>query len=100
MLHSYFNAVNVAFLNFPNTFSLFFRSGTSLGGINENEELQTRPMSAMPGMNLEENDGKHYWLKCMFKNPTFCLVCGKIVSVLGSVLTSFKQSKCYNALNL
>ena len=31
------------------------------------------------------NDGKHYWLKCMFKNPTFCLVCGKIVSVLGDV---------------
>jgi len=61
------------------------RSGSSLGGINENEELQTRPMSAMPGMNLEENDGKHYWLKCMFKNPTFCLVCGKIVSVLGDV---------------
>ena len=72
------------------TFLLFFRSGTSLGGINENEELQTRPMSAMPGMNLEENDGKHYWLKCMFKNPTFCLVCGKIVSVLGIVSSSFK----------
>ena len=78
--------INFAFLKM--SFSIFLRSGSSLGGINENEELQTRPMSAMPGMNLEENDGKHYWLKCMFKNPTFCLVCGKIVSVLGNVPSS------------
>ena len=80
----------IAFLNEAPFSCMFFRSGSSLGGINENEELQTRPMSAMPGMNLEENDGKHYWLKCMFKNPTFCLVCGKIVSVLGSVPNSME----------
>ena len=54
------------------------------------------------------NDGKHYWLKCMFKNPTFCLVCGKIVSVLGDVpldeennvplsVTTYQKEMCLNS---
>ena len=52
--------------------------------LDEREELGHRPMSPFGGI-IEENDGKHDWQMCMFKDPTFCLVCGKIVSVLGGV---------------
>ena len=48
------------------------------------EEVNDEECVVDPSMQ-DYNDGKHYWLKCMFKNPTFCLVCGKIVSVLGDV---------------
>ena len=48
------------------------------------EEVNDEECIVDPSMQ-DYNDGKHYWLKCMFKNPTFCLVCGKIVSVLGDV---------------
>ena len=64
---------------------------TVLPVLDEKEELSVnpnpnpiRPMSSFGGL-IEENDGKHDWQMCMFKDPTFCLVCGKIISSLGGV---------------
>ena len=67
---------------------MIFVFRTVLTVVDEREEYPPRPLSAF-GATMEDNDGKHFWLKCMFKNPTFCLVCGKIVSVLGIVVNYY-----------